>query len=275
MRVAITGASGMAGRWIARALQGAGHELLCLSRPGWRLGQVPDMRGCDALVHAALHHLPGLYRGGEGDDPDGFVAANLDGSIRLFRGAKEQGVRRVLFLSSRAVHDGHPPGLLPDDLPPAPVTLYGQVKARAEQALAQMADGDFRTGSLRATGLYGPGKPQKWAGIIGDFLNGRTPAPRVATELHGADLGRAALAVLDDPGLHGSYNASDLVLDRRELLAEIARLTGCGTVLPQCADRGGMRVLDCARLAAMGWRPGGMALLRRDLPAILRDVATG
>ncbi|QFQ85942.1 NAD-dependent epimerase/dehydratase family protein [Paracoccus kondratievae] len=271
MRIAVTGASGLVGRWLHRAALGAGHEVLTL--PGWRLGDLPGLSGCDALIHAAFHHLPGRYRGGEGDDPQGFLRANLDGSLMLFRAARDQGVGRVLFLSSRAVHDGHPEGMaLPDDLPPAPTSLYGEVKARAEAALFKMADAAFLTASLRPTGVYGPGTPQKWAGLIADFLQGQTPTPRVATEVHGADLANAALMVLADPAMAGSYNVSDLVLDRQDLLAEVARLTGCGTVLPGRADASVLRLPLCSRLEALGWRPGGRAFLRREMPAILRDL---
>ncbi|MDQ7776043.1 MAG: NAD(P)-dependent oxidoreductase [Paracoccus aminovorans] len=176
MKIALTGASGLVGRWIARAAVEAGHDLDPL--PGWRLGQPVDLSGKDALIHAAFQHIPGRFRGGEGDDPQGFIRANLDGSLALFQAARAQGVARVLFLSSRAVHDGHPAGMeLPDELSPAPTSLYGEVKAQAEVALAALATSDFRTASLRPTGVYGPGLPQKWAGLIADFLAGTTPAP--------------------------------------------------------------------------------------------------
>lgn len=271
MRIALTGASGIVGAWIARGAVLAGHHVTPLTRPAYTLGDSPDLRGFDALVHAAFQHAPGRYRGGEGDDPQGFVRANLDGSVRLFQAARDGGVGRVIFLSSRAVHDGHDPGPLVDDLPPAPTSLYGTVKTEAEHALAGMSAPDFRTASLRPTGVYGPGRPQKWAALIRDFLTGTPPPPRVATEVHGADLARAALAVLDDPAMSGSYNVSDLVLDHRDLCSEIATLTGCGTALPARANADELRVPDCARLAALGWRPGGWALLRRDLPTILED----
>ncbi|WP_323009395.1 NAD(P)-dependent oxidoreductase [Paracoccus sp. (in: a-proteobacteria)] len=272
MKIALTGASGLVGRWICRAAIAAGHDVSTL--PGWRLGDTPDLQGCDALIHAAFQHAPGQYRGGEGDDPLGFVRANLDGSLLLFRAARRDGVGRVLFLSSRAVHDGHPEGAtLPDELSPAPTNLYGQVKADAENALVQMAGPDFLTASLRPTGVYGPGAPQKWAGLIADFLRGITPAPRVATEVHGADLAQATLLVLGDPAMAGSYNVSDLVLDRHQLLAEVARLTGCTTPLPLPADATALRHPICARLQALGWRPGGLHRLRQDLPQIMTDLS--
>lgn len=274
MRIALTGASGLVGRWIAAAAGEAGHLVMPLSRPKWKLGESPDLSGCDALVHAAFQHVPGRYRGGEGDDPQGFSAANLDGSVRLFNAARDAGVRKVIFISSRAVHDGHPPGSLPDDMSPAPNSLYGKVKAGAEAALRRMAVPGFQTASLRPTGVCGPGQPQKWAGLIRGFLDGSPPEPRIATEVHGADLGRAAMLVLGAPDMSGSYNVSDLILDHHDLCAEIAALTGCRTPLPARSDGAALRIPDCARLQALGWRPGGLALLRRDLPAIVDD-ATG
>ena len=90
MRIAVTGASGLVGRFLVRGLSAAGHQVKTL--PGWRLGQPAPLEGCAALVHAAFAHVPGKYRGGEGDDPEGFVALNRDASLRLFQQAKAAGV---------------------------------------------------------------------------------------------------------------------------------------------------------------------------------------
>ena len=273
MKIAITGASGLVGRWIAAAAGAAGHQVTALDRPAYRLGDAPDLTGHDALIHAAFRHEPGRYRGGEGDDPEGFVRDNLDGSVRLFQAARDAGVGRVLFLSSRAVHDGHPEGsLLIDDLTPHPTSLYGQVKAQAEAALAAMAAPGFLTASLRPTGVFGPGLPQKWAPLIRDFLAGRPVAPRVATEVHGADLAQAALLVLADPAMGGAYNVSDLVLDHHDLLSGVAAITGSRHPPPMREDGRLLRVLDCARLHALGWQPSGLIRLHDDLPAIIREA---
>ncbi|WP_136648755.1 NAD-dependent epimerase/dehydratase family protein [Paracoccus aeridis] len=273
MRVALTGASGLVGRFIARAATAAGHEVDPL--PGWRLGRPAPLEGCDALVHAAFAHVPGRYRGGEGDDPAAFVAANLDGSVALFEQARRAGVRRVVFLSSRAVFDRLPPGTpLPDGTAPDPASLYGQVKAQAEAALAGLRTPDFATASLRPTGIYGPGPGHKWTGLFADYLAGRKIAPRVATELHGDDLAQAVLLILAAQGApgqgRGAFNASDIVLDRHDLLAEVARLAGARHPLPPRADASAVSVMCCARLAALGWRPGGLPLLRRELPTMFR-----
>ena len=267
MKIAVTGATGLVGRFIVAGLTRAGHQLDAL--PGWRLGQPAPLQGCDALVHAAFAHVPGRYRGGEGDDPARFLAQNLDGSRQLFTDAKAAGVARVVFLSSRAVYDGLPPGTaLPDGTPVAPESLYGRMKADAEAALAALTGPDLHGASLRATGIYGTGKDHKWRDLFDDFLSGRPVPPRVATELHGDDLAAAVLLTL---GRSGAFNASDLLLDRRDLLAEVARLTGCPHPLPDRADAAQVSVMSCARLAALGWRPGGFAALQASLPRMLPE----
>ena len=266
MRIALTGASGLVGRFLSRAFRAEGHQVDPL--PGWRLGQPAPLRGCAALVHAGFAHVPGRYRGGEGDDPDRFVALNRDGSLRLFEQAKAAGVGQVVFLSSRAVYDARPAGTpLPDGTPPAPASLYGRVKAEAEAGLAALDAKGFATASLRATGVYGPGPGHKWTGLFADYLAGRPVAPRLGTELHGDDLAAAVLLILRS-GARGAFNASDLVLDRHDLLAEVQRLTGCPhPPPPRAADP--VSIMSCERLAALGWRPGGWARLRDSLPAML------
>ena len=94
MRIALTGASGLVGYPVARYLIGRGHRVTSFGRsavlPGvphvaWDLGgDAPDLSGQDGLVHAAFAHLPGQYRGGEGDDPAGFAERNLAGTLRLW-----------------------------------------------------------------------------------------------------------------------------------------------------------------------------------------------
>lgn len=268
MRIALTGATGIVGGFLARAIRAAGHDLNPL--PGYRLGDAPDLAGHDALVHAAFAHAPGRYRGGEGDDADGFRRLNLDGTLRLFEAAAKSGVGNIVFLSSRAVHDGHPPGtVLTDELPAAPTNLYGAVKAEAEAALAALP---LHGVSMRATGVYGPGKANKWRGLFADYRAGRPVPPRVATEVHGDDLGQAAMLALrsEAPPV---LNVSDLVLDHHDLLAEVARLTDCHHPLPPRADASTVRIADCSGLAALGWRPGAMDLLRATLPSLLDQRA--
>lgn len=259
MRVAVTGASGLVGRFITEGLRAAGHEVIILGTGGipWRLGEAVEVEA-DVLVHGAFAHLPGRYRGGEGDDPDGFRRVNLDGSLRLLRNFPG----RTVFLSTRAVYGDHQPGTpLTEDTQLRPDTLYGEVKAAVEAEA---------TVSLRATGVYGPGAGHKWEALFADFLHGLPVMPRVATEVHGADVASAVLAVLHRG--QGPFNLSDLLLDRRDLLAEVAVTTGCAHPLPDRSDRHRVNVMDCTKLKALGWRPGGWGRLVASLPALLQSV---
>ena len=269
MRVAVTGAAGLVGQFVLRRLLAEGHRVVALGRPSphggearaWRLGEAAPLSGCDALVHCAFAHAPGRYRGGEGDDPAGFWRLNVGGTLRLFAEARG---RRVLFLSSRAVYDGRPEPVLEEGLPLAPDSLYGRAKLAAEEALH-----DQGGASLRATGVYGPpapGQRHKWRDLFDAFAAGGAVAPACGTEVHGDDLAEAVARLLAG-GEAGPFNCSDLLLDRRDLLARWARVAGVAGRLPErCARRPG--VMDCRRLRSLGWEPGGEAALERALRAM-------
>ena len=284
MMLAVTGGTGFVGRFVVEDALAAGHAVTVLSRrpppPGlfsapirhapYDLGgSPPGLDGYDALVHAAFHHLPGRYRGGEGNDPAGFLRRNLDGSAALFRAAAAAGVGRIVFLSSRAVYGAYPPGTrLTEDMEPRPDTLYGRAKLEAEMALADLC-GTAGT-SLRATGVYGPagpGRPHKWTDLFDSFRRGEPIAPRAGTELHGTDLA-SAVRLLLATGSGGVHNASDFVLDRRDLLAEVARITGWPGTLP-ARSPDPVSAMATHRLRALGWRPGGMAALSAALPSMI------
>ncbi|WP_172330605.1 NAD(P)-dependent oxidoreductase [Mangrovicoccus sp. HB161399] len=280
---AVTGGTGLVGRFIVEDLLAAGEEVVVLSRT--RLPDPPfsrpvevrpvvldraaeaDVTGVDRLVHCAFDHVAGRYRGGEGADPDGFRRRNVGGSLALFEAARAAGAAAAVFLSSRAVYGGYPPGtLLAEDMAPRPDTLYGEAKLAVEEGLAALAGPGFAAASIRATGVFGAGPGQKWQALLADHLARRPVAPRVATELHGADLAAAVRLVA---GRTGVWNASDLVLDRRDLLAEANAVLGRDLPLPERADSVQVSAMDCTRLRALGWQPRGGDRLRRDLPEML------
>lgn len=283
MRIAVTGATGFVGRYVVAAARAAGHEVVAPGRSapgveglGFREfdlgGPPPDLAGVDGVAHAAFSHAPGRYRGGEGDDPEGFAARNLDGSLRLIAAARAAGVRRFVFLSSRAVYGRQTPGAaLSEATPPRPDTLYGEVKLAVERELA--ASGPCGV-SLRATGVYGPpgpGRAHKWAELFAAFARGEAIEPRVGTEVHGADLAAAVMLALEAPeaAVSGTvFNVSDILLDRRDLLAAYAEVSGVAGRLPERVDASAFNVMATERLRALGWRPRGMAGLRPALAAM-------
>jgi nucleoside-diphosphate-sugar epimerase len=288
MRIAVTGATGFVGHHTVAHLLAAGHDVLTVGRrPSLHAAAgfapfdlddpAPDLRGRDVLVHAALSHVPGRYRGGEGDAPEAFLRRNLAGTLRLFETARDQAVRRILFLSSRAVYGNYPPGTsLHEDLAPRPDTLYGEVKRLAEEALVRLAAPDLAVASLRATGVYGPPVPgleHKWARLLDDFVQGRPVAPRASTEVHAGDLAEAIhLLAAAEPIMLSPmvFNVSDFVLDRHDLLAQYAKLTGIDVPLPARSDGGTVSVMTTDRLHRLGWRPRGPSRLRETLQALAR-----
>ena len=290
MTTLVSGGTGTVGRFVVEALLGAGREVRVMgSTPpadGFFSGPVEFVEGAldpardqsaafvgvRHFVHAAFDHAPGKYRGGEGDDPATFRRRNLDGSVALFEAAKRAGVERSIFLSSRAVYGVQPPGaMLTEDTEPRPDTLYGDVKLDAERALAALSDDRFSGVSLRVTGVYGPagrGQPHKWADLFRDYLDGHPIAPRRATEVHGEDVAAAVLLALDAPSVPRVLNVSDIVVDRRDLLAILQQITGCPHPLPPASSEP-LNEMNTDRLCAMDWRPGGMDLLRRSVSGLL------
>ena len=173
-----------------------------------------------------------------------------------------------MFLSSRAVYGHQPPGtILAETTRCRPDSLYGEVKLAGERRLAESG---LPTVSLRATGVYGPpgpGQSHKWADLFARFAAGEAIAPRVGTEVHGADLAaavRLALATLPP----GPWNVSDILLDRADLLTLWSRFGGIAGRVPARADATAFTPMATARLRGAGWRPGGRARLHETLAAI-------
>ncbi len=299
MKVLVSGGTGLVGRYVVEDLLAAGYAVAVggRRRPQPGLFSMPvdfvpltldpdeDQRHIfdDAyfFVHAAFSHVAGRYRGGEGDDPEGFRRLNLDGTVRLFETAQRAGIRRCVFLSSRAVYGDRLAGeRLGETTDAAPNTLYGQMKLDAERALFTLDAPGFTTVSLRATGVYGDLTPNKWDDLFADYLSGRPVPSRAGTEVHGRDLARAVRLMLETEAARIDreiFNVSDILTETHEILRLLQEETGCPHALPAPAPRGVVSAMDTAKIQALGWTGGGKALLRqtiRKLAAGLPKTAT-
>jgi nucleoside-diphosphate-sugar epimerase len=302
VRIAVTGATGLVGRFVVDRSLDAGHAVRALLRPRASLdgfasapeavrGDLDDaealaalLADCDALVHCAFAHVAGRYRGGEGDDPEGFWRTNLLGTVRLLEAARAAGVRRAVLLSSRAVFGRRRAGedpLMPVDDGHAtwPDTHYGALKV-AEEALAAAVSASRGpvTAALRPTGVYGrthPVSASKWYDLVADVVAGRPVAQvRAGTEVHGDDVAAAVACLLAAPedAVGGrAFNCSDLLLDTHGLVTRIARLAGVPAEPPAPAPPP-RNPMDCAGLRALGWTPGGEARLTATLEALIDAV---
>jgi nucleoside-diphosphate-sugar epimerase len=292
MKVLVSGGTGLVGRYVVEGLLDAGYQVIVGARtppaPEFfpkpvrfvplsldpTLDQIEAFDEAYFFVHAAFDHLPGKYRGGEGDDPDRFRRLNLDGTVKLFETARKAGTRRVVFLSSRAVYDGLPAGTtLTEDLALEPDSLYGQVKLCAERALEHLSAPGFATSSLRLTGVYGDLRPNKWDGVFADYLAGRPVPSRAGTEIHGRDVAAAVRLLLEtETGkIAGQvFNASDILTDTTEILGP---LPGARHNLPPPADRGAVSLMSTDKLRALGWQPGGADLLHQTVEDLARSFS--
>ncbi|QRM56594.1 NAD(P)-dependent oxidoreductase [Sinorhizobium sp. BG8] len=297
-RVLVSGGSGYVGRFIVEHLAAHGYKVTSAGRTpassGHFTGDVayvplhldPDLdqshafHDVDCFVHAGFAHIPGKYRGGEGDDPEAFRRANLEGSVRLFEQALRAGVRRCVFLSSRAVYGRQAAGIaLTEDMTPQPDTLYGSVKLDAERSLHALSGRGFATASLRVTGVYGqaaPGSRHKWETLISDYLAGRPVAARAGTEVHGADVAEAVRLMLGTDAARisdESFNVSDILVDTRAILAPVMKESASLQALPPRADGQGVNVMSTDKIRTLGWAPGGWPRFEeyaRDLAARFR-----
>ena len=113
----------------------------------WVLGDLTDaesrqslVRDVDAVVHLAYGHIPGRYRGGEGDNLAEWLDTNLKGSIDLLIAARDAHVPQFIFLSSRAVFSRTEEGRILDEThPTSPDTHYGAYKVAVESMMKSFA----------------------------------------------------------------------------------------------------------------------------------------
>ncbi|NDW44259.1 NAD(P)-dependent oxidoreductase [Ruegeria sp. PrR005] len=158
----VLGATGRIGRVLRHCWAGQGDKVLWQGRyrPSAAEGHwviydpLRDMAAGEqaARGRAVILCLAGVTHG------QAARGADFDDNLRLAEAAIRAGAAsgaRVLLASSAAVY-GNRPGLLGEDLPPAPVHPYGQAKARMEtQGAALAADLGVGLTSLRIGNIAG------------------------------------------------------------------------------------------------------------------------
>ncbi len=291
--IAITGATGYVGQFVVPALLRGGAAVRALSRSAsrregtdacieWVTGDLSDatalhklVDGADGVVHLAYQHVPGRYRGGEGDDLAQWLEVNLHGTLDLLLAARSASVPQFVFLSSRAVFSRTEPGRVLDEThPTSPDTHYGAYKAAVEAMLHSFAAVEgMRTTALRATGVYGAVEPttqSKWYDLVKAVLAGEAvTSSRGGTEVHGGDVARTVVALLAEPSRAPAVvHLSDLYVTQRDLVALIREVAGQPGPLPPPSEPP-RNVLVCAELAELGIVLGGEALLRRTVEELV------
>jgi nucleoside-diphosphate-sugar epimerase len=173
MRVLLTGSEGYIGVVLASTLSQRGHDVVGLDtgfyRDGWlyedaELARVPcitkdlrriepeDLNGFEAVVHLAelSNDSLGQLR------PHITQEINHQGSVRLARLCRAQGISRFVYTSSCSVYGVASDGAMTEESATNPQTMYARCKVLVERDLAAMATDDFSPTILRNATAYGP-----------------------------------------------------------------------------------------------------------------------
>jgi len=251
LRVAVTGASGLVGHWLVRALRDRGDEVVEVAR-----GELPGE--ADLVFHLAAQTLVREAR----RDPLGTWRANADLTARVLAEA----TGRVVVASTDAVYGPAAPLPTPETAPLAPEEPYGASKAAAD-LMARTWPGDVVVARLSV--VYG-GADRRLTRLVPSMvtraLAGERPvirgdgrAARDLIHVDDAVAGLLAVAGAGTPG--GAYNVG--TGEPRSVL-DVARavLRAAGSdVEPEILDaappgEGGRRALDTRKLRELtGWEP--------------------
>lgn len=295
MRIALTGATGFVGRYIAQYLVEQGNTLRCWRRPTsdcgglenlagslqWAAGDLDDAQsvptlvaGCDAVVHAALDHPGGGFRGGEGDLV-AFAETNIVGTIRLIEAARHAAVGRFVFISTCAVHeqvlDDRP---LDETHPPRPKSHYGAHKAALEQFVHSFGLGDgYPICALRPTGVYGlarPARTSKWFDLVSAVVRGQpVTCQRGGKEIHARDVARAVALLLKADRIAGeAYNCYDRYVSEHEVATIAKRFSGSTCEIRGCRSSPKHQI-ETGKLQALGMTFGGATLLEETIAELV------
>lgn len=298
--IALTGASGFLGRYVVQELVRQQQSLRCWHRPGsdrtgfvdlaegidWLPGELGDdaatqslVEGCDAVVHAALHHPGGGFRGGEGDLV-AFAERNVVGTLKLIEAARAAGVGRFVFVSTCAVHEKILDDRPLDEAHPLWATShYGAHKAAIEKFVHSYGMGaGYPICAVRPTGIYGVAHPperSKWFGLIQQVVRGeRVECRRGGKEVHAADVARAVRLLLDAPAdaITGeAFNCYDQYISQWDV-ARLAREVSGGDGAIEGEQTSPQHQIETGKLRSLGMEFGGRELLRETVATLVDHV---
>ena len=224
MKILLTGHHGYIGSVTGPLLRAAGHEVTGLDtffyegcdlrqggdgQPALRIDlrevDAAALAGCDAVVHlAALSNDP------LGDlSPELTRQINFEATVRLARAAKQAGVPRFVFSSSCSMYGASGSGNPVDETAPLrPLTAYAESKVRSEEAVSDLAGGDFSPVFMRNATAYGVSPRLRVDLVLNNlvgwaFTTGKVKIMSDGTPwrplIHIEDISRATLAVLEAP----------------------------------------------------------------------------
>ena len=277
----VLGASGHLGGHLCSALAGSHRVVAAHGQrpvPGGhaidlgdldRLGELIQREAVDVIVlTAAISGVAACER-----NPERARQVNLEPVERI---ARRWADRTIVFFSSDAVFDGSRDRHAEDD-PRSPSTVYGQLKARAEDVVGERPDHLV----IRSARFYGPPRGNgKFVDHVIRTLEegGAIEAPRdtPGNPTYVPDLAEATVSLLT-AGRRGTFHLAGLpVSSLYETACEVARVfeRDPARIRAMARDHGSdlpraCAVLDLERARLAGFRPRSLADGLRDLRATL------
>jgi nucleoside-diphosphate-sugar epimerase len=226
LRVLVTGATGLVGRAIVRALLERKCPIRILVRDAERagvlfgsqveiyagdLGDRERLRSVCAGV-GKIYHVAGAvdtHRNG----PAEILATNVEGTRRLLEAAHAARVSRLVYTSSVSVYGDRLPVGIAEDARVNPAGVYGVSKIHAERLVQEAAAAGLRAMIVRPCIVYGPGDRYFLPQALQVARLPIIPLPdggrHIVDVVHADDVAAAHLLVME-AGLPGEvYNVTD------------------------------------------------------------------
>lgn len=267
MRAVVTGATGLVGHAVARALLARGDTVVALVRdvararplvpPGAGLtpGDVTDaaslraaLEGADVVFHAA--GIPETWQ----RDARVFDRVNHLGTRNVLDAARGAGVRRVVHTSTMDVFAAPRGGTLVEGpLDPRPkATAYERSKVAAQRAADEAAAGGLDVVSVNPAAVYGPAPVVTALNVfVARLLARKIPLlpPGGLSVVNVAGVAGAHVAAADRGRSGERYLVADAYVSTRELAAAVAAAAGLARVPPTAPER--LLVAAAAMLAPL------------------------
>ncbi|HEU4572682.1 MAG TPA: NAD-dependent epimerase/dehydratase family protein [Candidatus Limnocylindrales bacterium] len=248
-RVVVTGGAGLVGRAVIRTLRERGDEVVALVRDPARapflaelgaelvesdLSDVAELteqlRGADALIHAAGSYRIGISRAERGAMWD----ANVGTTTRALDAAEAAGTKRIVYVSTinafgnthgRAVDESYR-----RDLADGFLSWYDETKYGAHEVAEQRIAGGAPIVIVMPSQVYGPGDrsavgEQLRLAHAGKLRYRAVDAVRIGL-VHADDLASGIVAALDRGRIGEAYILSGPHTTLREAIEIVARLGG-------------------------------------------------
>lgn len=238
MRIALTGASGFIGSFIAKEAAARGHSVTALVRESSRRDHIerfvdrfvvgdqadedawgPLLEGADAVVHNSVDWRSVTGLGGLPEP--GVFAAHLERNlVSALKFLRISAPLPFVFMSSIAVHHDMRPrweGIVDEDHPLRPSGVYGALKAAVEAHLWAEhfgSGGGRHVASIRPSGVYGVDPildRSHGYRVIESIVRGEPFArPGGGKFVHVEDVAAATVAAAERPEVSGmAFNLAD------------------------------------------------------------------